>query len=295
MTDQQKTNEIISLLTFLQIHIQNYASQSFTDLAFDLENIIRDYVNVFENPNAQYENINSIKHNYPAIDLVNKTKSVALQVTVNGNLQKVRETLDTYQKHNISYSELIVIGFVKATKSTIPGVTVHGIEYLIGLARFGTVIQKDSILEILQRQIPLNSLNPIDDKLCFDVVFDIINRSAVRDYTICEGDFDKMVMGLSEIKEIITTGKIKGKSIRAKCLTEYTSEIKNQLSEIEFNVSEILQICNLNKNRAKNNFLCLTNRETEEIDELKEQIINKTNELSRKFLLTKKIVGSRRR
>jgi hypothetical protein len=48
---------------------------------------------------------------------------------------------------------------------------------------------------------------------CFDVVFDVINRSAVQDYTICEGDFDRMVEGLTEIKEIITTGKINGKSV----------------------------------------------------------------------------------
>lgn len=294
MTDQQKLNEIISLLTFLQKHIQNYVDQSFTDLTFNLENVIKDYLNVFEKDDELYENINSLKHNYPAIDLINKAKNIALQVTTNGDLRKVRKTLDTYAKHKITYSELVVIGFVKATKSTLSNVAVYGVEYLIGLAKFGSSAQKDKVYDILQRQIPWNSLNPMDDKQCFDVVFDVINRSAIRDYTVCEGNFDRMLDGLSEVKEIITTGKIQHKSIRAKALVEYTAPIKKQLSEIEFHVSEIIQICNANKNQYHSNFICLTRQETDKIDELKEKIINKTNELANNFGLHKNIIGSRR-
>jgi hypothetical protein len=295
MTDQQKLNEIISLLTFLQRHIQNYVDQSFTDLTFNLESVIKDFLNVFEKDTEQYENINSVKHNYPAIDLINKTKSIALQVTTNGDLRKVKKTVDTYNKHGISYTSLVVIGFVKATKSALPNVTVYGVEYLIDLAKFGSSIQKDKVYDILKRQIPWNSLTPMDDKQCFDVVYDVINRSAVRDYTVCEGDFNKMADGLSEVKEIITTGKIKGKSIRAKALVEYTDKVKGKLSEIEFHVSEILQICNANKNKRHSNFLCLSGHETDSIDGLKEKIIDKTNKLAADLHLGKHIVGSRRR
>ena len=294
MTDQQKLNEIISLLTFLQKHIQNYVNQSFTDLTFNLENVIKDYLNVFEKNTEQYENINFLKHNYPAIDLINKNKDIALQVTTNADLKKVRKTLGTYTKHKITYSNLIVIGFVKATKATLSNVTVHGIEYLIELAKFGTSIQKDKVYDILQRQIPLNSLSPLDDKQCFDVVFDVINRNAVRDYTICEGNFDRMLDSLSEVKEIITTGKIKHKNIRAKALVEYTNQIKKQLSEIEFHVSEIIQICNANKNQYNSDFICLSRQETDNIDKLKEKIITKTNKLANDFQLHKQIIGSRR-
>lgn len=294
MTDQQKLNEIISLLTFLQKHIQNYVDQSFTDLTFNLENVIKDYLNVFEEGTGLYENINSLKHNYPAIDLINKTKSIAVQVTTNSDLRKVKKTLDTYTKNKITYSELVIIGFVKATKSSIPNVTVYGVEYLIELAKFGSGSQKDKVYDILQRQIPWNSLNPLSDKQCFDVVFDVINRSAIRDYTVCEGSFERMLEGLLEVKEIITTGKIRGKSIRAKALVEYTTPVKNQLSEIEFHVSEIIQICNTNKNKYHSDFLCLTRQETDDIDELKERIINKTNTLANDFQLHKNIIGSRR-
>jgi hypothetical protein len=294
MTDQQKLDEIIALMTFLQNHVQNYVVQSFTDLTFNLETVIKDFLNVFEKGNEKYENINTLQHNYPAIDLVNKSKDAAIQVTTNADLRKVKKTVASYQKHNISYSNLIVIGFVKATKSSLPNVTVHSIDYLIKLAKYGTSAQKDKVYEILHRQIPLNSLNPLDDKLCFDVVFDVINRSAVRDYTKCEGDFDKMVDGLYEVKEIITTGRIKGKSIRAKTLVEYTDSVRSQLSEIEFNVSEIIQICNLNKNKRNSTYLDLKRQETNRIDELKEEIITKTNSLADKMQLDKKRIGSKR-
>lgn len=272
MTEQQKLNEIINLLTFLQNHIQNYVNQSFTDLSFTLESVIKDYLNVFEKSTEPYENINSLKHNYPAIDLINKSKNVALQVTTNADLRKVKKTLETYTKHKITYSNLIIIGFVKGTKSNVPNVEIKGVKYLIDLAKYGTSNQKDEVYEILKKQIPWNSLSPMDDNMCFEVVFDVINRSAVRDYTVCEGDFDRMANGLSEVKEIITTGIIKGKDIRAKALVEYTGKIRNQLSEIELYVSQIIQICNANKNQRNSNFLCLDRMETDEIDNLREPI-----------------------
>ncbi len=294
MTDQQKLNEIISLMTFLQKHIQNYVDQTFTDLTFNLENVITDFLNIFEKDNQKYENVNSFKHNYPAIDLVNKAKDIAIQITTNADLRKVKNTIATFQGHKLSYSSLIVIGFVSATKSKVPNVTIYGFDYLVKLAKYADSSKQDKIYDILKRQIPWNSLTPLQDKMCFSVVFDVINRSAIRDYTICEGDFNEMANGLFEVKEIITTGVVKGKSIRAKALVEYTEPVKCQLSDIEFHVSKILQICNSNKNIRKSDFLCLSRNETDEIDELKAIIIDKINSLSDFFNLNKKIVGSRR-
>jgi len=294
MTDRQKTDEIISLLTFLQVHIKNNVDQSFTDLTFNLESFIKDYLNIFEKPDEQYDNINLVKHNYPAIDLLNIKKDIALQITTNADLRKVRKTLKTYKDFNLKFANLIIIGFVNSTKQSLPNVTIHGIDYLIEIAKFGSSNQMDRVYEVLKRQIPWNSLSPLTDKQCFDVTFDVINRSAVRDYTICEGNFDKMVNGMSEIKEIITTGKVSGKNIRAKTLFEYTAPIRNKLSEIEFSVSSIIQICNINRNQNQTEFLCLSRQETDLTDMLKEEIIDKTNSLAQTIGLAKRIVGSRR-
>jgi len=295
MTDEQKFKEIKTLMTFLQSHIQNSVKQSFTDLTFTLENILTDFLNVFENDNEKFKNINFLKHNYPAIDLVNEAKDTAVQITTNADLSKVKKTIITFQKHNLKFSKLIVIGFVKATKSKLPNVTVNGFDYLLKLVKHADNQQTEKIYEILKRQIPWNSLTPLDDKMCFDVVFDVINRSAVRDYTMCEGDFNSMAKGLFEVKEIITTGIIKGKSIRAKSLVEYTDKVKDKLSEIEFYISQILQICNKNKNQDNSTCLYLTRQETDDIDDLKEKIIEKTNKLATEFRLEKQIIGSPRK
>ncbi|MBS1632452.1 MAG: SMEK domain-containing protein [Bacteroidetes bacterium] len=295
MTDQQKRNEIYTLLSFLKTYIQTFVDNSFTDLTFDLERLVSSYLNVFEKTDEKFVNVNSIQHNYPAIDLVSHKKSIAIQVTTNADMRKVTKTIATYQRHSLSYTKLIIIGFVKATKSKLPNVNIYGMEYLTDLASFASNSQLDELFEILKRQIPWNSLSPLDDKHCFDVIFDVINRSAVRDYTMCEGDFDKMADGLFEVKEIITTGKIKGKNIRAKALVEFNDKTKRKLQEVEFYVSHILQICNANKNKRNSDFLCLTSSETDEIDDLKEKIIDCSNALANELGLGKKIMGSRRR
>ncbi len=295
MTDQQKRNEIYTLLSFLKTYIQTYVDNSFTDLTFDLERLVSSYLNVFEKTDEKFVNVNSIQHNYPAIDLVSHKKSIAIQVTTNADMRKVNKTIATYQRHSLSYTKLIIIGFVKATKSKSPNAGIYGMEYLTDLASFASNSQLDELFEILKRQIPWNSLSPLDDKHCFDVIFDVINRSAVRDYTMCEGDFDKMADGLFEVKEIITTGKIKGKNIRAKALVEFNDKTKRKLQEVEFYVSHILQICNANKNKRNSDFLCLTRSETDEIDDLKEKIIDSSNALANELGLSKKIMGSRRR
>lgn len=292
MTDQQKRTEIITLLTFLQAYVQNHVDNSFTDLTFNIEHLILNYINVFENDNDKYINVNTIKHNYPAVDLISVNKGIAIQVTTNADKKKVDDTIETYKKQHLKYKNLIIIGFVKTTNPKVIGAKVYGVEYLTRLATYADNKQLDELYELLQRQIPWNSLTPLDDKHCFEVIFDVINRSAIRDYTMCEGDFDKMADGLSEIKEIITTGKIKGKNIRAKGLVEFTGTTKTKLGDIEFQVSQILQICNSNKNKRGSTFLAFDKAEKHEIDNLKEKIISNSNFLSKEFKLGKKIIGS---
>ena len=298
MTDQQKRNEIYSLLAFLKNYIQIYIDDSFNDLAFDVENLITNYLNVFETQEEKFINTNSIKHNYPAIDLVSLKKDIAIQVTTNANKRKVDKTIATYNRNSFTFKNLIIIGFVNATKFkfkfNLLNVQVKGIEYLTNLAKFANCNQLDELYVILKRQVPWNSLSPLDDKYCYDVVFDTINRSAIRDFTFCEGNFDRMAEALYQLKELITTGKVKGENIRAKALVEYNPNNKRKLHEIEFLISQILQICIANKNSRQSNSLNLSKLETNEIDVLKEKVINNANNLAIELGLNKVIIGSKR-
>lgn len=50
----------------------------------------------------QLENLNATqKKNYPAIDLADFTNRVAIQVTSTSNLQKIKDTLETFGRHNL--------------------------------------------------------------------------------------------------------------------------------------------------------------------------------------------------
>lgn len=289
MTNDQKLREIIALLTFIQRHIENSVKQSFTDLSFSVESIVMDFLNVFEIPSSKYTNLNGVKSNFPAIDLYNKSRSIAIQVTTNADAPKVKKTIKIYGGLGLNYKELKVLGFVKHSKMKIAGAEILGIDYLINLAKHGTNNQLDQIYEILHRQVPLNILNPSDDKMCFAIVFDVINRSAVRDSSRSEGSYEDMVNGLKEIKEIITTGQIRGKQIRAKTLVEYGPPFHDQLSEIEFDVSKIIQICNTSRNTSGSHLIILDYKDRTTIDDLKDSIVTKTNLLAKKSNLGKEI------
>lgn len=288
MTEAQKLEEIIVLISFLQKYIENNVKASFTDLAFSLEIVIKDFLNVFEEKQSEYINANRIKSNYPAIDLISIDKKIVVQVTTNADSVKVKKTIETCVSSGLTYSKLIIIGFINHSKSKYDKVEIVGVDYLINLVKHGSYKQKDMIYEILHRQIPLNVLNPKSDEMCFDVVFDVINRSAIRDDSRSEGDYCDMVKGLKEIKEIITVGEIAGKSIRAKPLSGYNPYNQSLLSLIEYKVSGIIQICNINKDAS--DFICLGYQERERIDVLKDDIVKLSNELSLKMGLSKTII-----
>lgn len=292
MTDKQKREENLNIMSFLKLHINHYVELSFTDLTFDLEKLILNFLNIFEKENCKWRNANAGKFNYPAIDLINDSQNIVIQVTTNANTKKINKTIKVYESHKMTYDELIIIGFVKNSKTKKENVSVFGSEFLTNKIATATDNQQDEIYNLLTKRIPLNVLHPKSDELAFDVVFDVINRSAVRDSSSCEGNYDDMVNGLDEIKQIITTGKIAGKSIRAKSLVEYTSKVNNKLREIEFKISEILQICWQNKNERNSDFVYLNHKESEKIDSLKKEIIDKTNILAKELGIGKTIIGS---
>jgi len=104
------------------------------------------------------------------------------------------------------------------------------------------------------------------------------------------------VLSQSQIESILASDKekIKGKNIRAKGFIEFNNDVKRKLQEIEFHISQVLQICNLNKNQRNSDFVCLSRDETDEIDELKSKIILNTNKLANDLGLSKQIIGSKR-
>ena len=286
MSTEEEIKKAIAILTFLQRYIENFMKQSFADQSFQIEVVVKDLLNVLEN--ADYVNVNTIKHNYPAIDLLDQKQGIAIQVTTYANKTKVEHTLKMYEKHSMAYEKLIILGFLNKTnpKSSYPFAKIVGIKYLLDKIKSSNYETLQKVNDILQREIPLHLLNPIDDNTCLGIVLGVIDRSAVRDLTRSEGNYSDMVVGLKEIKEVIHNGKISGKSIRAKSLSEYQPDIREELEQIEFSISQIIQIYNRAKNQAKNQsssptFICLDSIELQAIDNYKKEIAARANQLAK--------------
>jgi hypothetical protein len=283
---EEEIKKAIAILTFLQRYIENFMKQSFADQSFQIEVVVKDLLNVLEN--ADYVNVNTIKHNHPAIDLLDKKQGIAIQVTTDANMTKVKHTLKMYEKHSMAYEKLIILGFLNKTNPKYPSpfAKIVGIEYLLDKIKSSNYETIQKVNDILQREIPLHLLNPIDDNTCLGIVLGVIDRSAVRDLTRSEGNYSDMVVGLKEIKEVIHNGKIYGKSIRAKSLSEYQPDIREELEKIEFSISKIIQIYNIAKNQAKNQsssptFICLDSIERQAIDDYKQEIAALANQLAK--------------
>jgi hypothetical protein len=283
MSTEEEIKNAITRLTFLQRYIENFMKQSFADQSFQIEVVVKDLLNVLEN--ADYVNVNTIKHNYPAIDLLDQKQGIAIQVTTYANKTKVEHTLKMYEKYSMAYEKLIILGFLNKTnpKSSSPFAKIVGIKYLLDKIKSSNYETLQKVNDILQREIPLHLLNPIDDNTCLGIVLGVIDRSAVRDLTCWEGNYSDMVVGLKQIKEVIHTGRIYGKSsIRAKSLSEYQPDIREELEKIEFSISKIIQIYNRAKNQSSSpTFICLDSPERQAIDDYKQEIAALANQLAR--------------
>lgn len=286
MNDQIVMTEILDLFSFLKNHVEMYTKNSFNDIGLSLETLFMDLLNKIEGK-SDWENINTISFNYPAIDLVNINKKQALQITTAANKKKIDRTVAVYKKNNIIYDSLLIIGFLSHSKYNQNNISSVGIDYITEQIRGCSLSLKKEILNMIREYIPLQLLVPFSDKNCFEIIFNNINRSAIRDDRHCEGSYDQMVEGLKEVKSLITSGQIKNSDIRTKPLSCYMEPLQTNLSEIENKISKIIQICN----KSHTGGLVYLNSENKIIiDELKDEIINKTNEISKQMNLNKRIV-----
>ena len=277
----EEVKKAITLLSFLQMHIQNNVKASFNDLSFQIETLVQELLNILDNTN--YINVNGLSFNYPAIDLFDNTTGIAIQVTVNADMKKVKKTVSVYQNNQkIPYKHLIVIGFVKKTTCKTQLAQVETLDFLIHKIKGSTRSKVEEINSIIEKEVPLQLLIPYSDKDCLETVLRVIDRSAIKDLSDCEGNFDDMIQALKEIKQIIVIGSIENKRITTKPLFSYDINIRKELEEIESLVSEIISIVNRQKNQQQSNnyFLCLPLSDKNKIDELKYQIADHANSLA---------------
>lgn len=99
---QTYINEIIERLTFLKTKVDLSKALNLTDINIHSENFYRDFLNLLYGYDLQ--NINIIEPNASAIDLGDKAKRIAFQVTSTADLSKTKKTVSFFISKNL-YSE----------------------------------------------------------------------------------------------------------------------------------------------------------------------------------------------
>lgn len=288
MSKEIEIKKSIDLITFLQRYIENNVKQSFNDISFSIEVVVKEVLTVLES--SQYINLNDFEHDYPAIDLLNEDKGIAVQVTTDANMAKVKHTVKMYEKHSMKYNELIVFGFLKKTNTKTPKAKIVSVEYLTNKIKASSYEKILKVNRILQREIPFHRLSPLKDKHCLEVVLSVIDRSAIKDMTHIEGCYHDMVNGLKEIVQIIYNGEVKEGKIRAKPLVGYSDDIQSELEEIVFEVNEIIRVVNKSKNRTPNDILFLSCEEKALIDKGKMSVAKLANILAKDKNIDREII-----
>jgi hypothetical protein len=116
---QRKTiTEAINLkLNWLAFNLESEATRQLLDLHIHSENFARDLLNCIYDTN--FINLNDIRTNEPGIDLGDKEKRIAIQVTTQTGKNKVEKTLEKVieNKHTESYDTFYILILGEKQKS----------------------------------------------------------------------------------------------------------------------------------------------------------------------------------
>ena len=106
---QTYINEIIERLTFLKTKVDLSKALNLTDINIHSENFYRDFLNLLYGYALQ--NINIIEPNASAIDLGDKAKRIAFQVTSTASLDKTKKTVKSFirKKYYLDYDRLVML------------------------------------------------------------------------------------------------------------------------------------------------------------------------------------------
>jgi hypothetical protein len=279
---------IESLVAALQRHAATSMEMGLNDVSSPVEALVQCILR--ETESLHLRSINLFKSNFPAVDLVDDIKKVAIQVTVNANSKKCKETADKFIKWGLEqkYGELRIIGFSKASrvKGLPASVLVHGPSKLLDKIKSIGLPQMESLENALRSAFDFSKLTPFTDRDCFLTVLDVLDRDAIRHHTSVEGSFAAQDKALAQIREIIVRGAITGEHIFAKPLSQYSNPYMGILRTVDVEIGLIMAV--LNRSRT-NSIYSLSGQDKAEIDVSRTHIIQSVNSFCRDQGITRSI------
>ncbi|OXM19374.1 hypothetical protein CBI33_22760 [Rhodococcus erythropolis] len=278
MLDGQIKNEIVYKLSLLEHTILNRSDAGVRDVYEDLEMFAMDTLNITRGWNLV--NANSQSYNAPAVDLVDETSRVAIQITTNCTGAKITKTINGFIENELDkkYSDLYIVGIGKVGKSSSmkPWTHVSTLTRALDVSSL-ELSKKIQLRDRLSCGIPWQYYSNMNDRHCFDVVLTVLNRDAIRHSYHMEGDFHEMRDALGAIKEIATQGHIRGTDIRAKPRSNYAPEYHEILDLISTEVGKMRQITS---NQNIDEYGMLDYKKVEALTQIRNLLVQSVNEFS---------------
>nr|WP_285843935.1 SMEK domain-containing protein [Brevibacillus borstelensis] len=245
---------IVKALSVLQYYIRINTKLNQYDINKACEDLFRDILNEMYGWNL--ENLNESQENFPSIDLGDKNNRVAIQVTSSKKWIKIRETMESFEVHQLynDYKMLYIIilgekgNYEKINKIKF-GLSCKGIGVLGDNETSYTVIIKD-FYDILRE---INSYSPDRIKNISKIIDEnidyAINKVSMSSYRIKDrsvkmfrnaNTFLKSYLEIKDKKDLIRERKDlellseKLKQLSEKCLLLILAIIKTRLEELEF-------------------------------------------------------------
>lgn len=269
-------------IALIQQYSERRAGTGFQDMSRILEALSIPLFRAWRGYDLQ--SMNQIQVNFPAIDLADAARKVAVQVTSNANATKVKETIRVYEAHkfHLVYDHLHILGFNKISATVVPSYcTVVGIDHIVNdLLDRGEEDDIQVVLDAIKKHHSYPALHPWDDRGCLEIVLNYVDRSAIKHVMSVEGDAIDMVRGLDEITELIGKGQVH-RRVKSKSMDDFQDVgIRTYLREVKDLISEIKAIV-YGARSPGTDFVYLNEQQSRRIDELKETIADLSNEIAR--------------
>lgn len=256
-------------------HVKMQTAASLNDVSKGLETLYMEILNLSRGWNLESTNFKT--PNAAAIDLHDPFQKIAVQVTVNATTTKVAKTIKTFESTGLRsrYDELWIVGIAATQQSGLNArswLTVLKQSAMLSTASL-KLEQMEELDDRLARSVKWDRFVQKSDAHCFDIVLSVLDRDAIRHSTQMEGDFDDMLVGLREIKQIVTMGEVHGKKHQAKPAPLYEPEYQEILDAIEITVGEMSSLVKRNRESA----FAIAPVAAREVDHLRENLVADVN------------------
>lgn len=234
MQEDAYKRSIVDHMSLVRAHVEGRSRQGLTDAADAIEVLFREVLTLTRGWNLVSANFG--RRNFPAVDLVDKSRRLAVQVTIHCSPAKIRKTQEAFVNAGLrsQFDKLYLVSFdgPKTSKYLAPYAELWRQDDLLSLSNLN--LSDLSALDArLRASVDWHKFVQQSDEICFRIVMGVVNRDAIRHHTMMEGDFAAMLDAMTEIKQIINAGEVIGKKLYAKPMWAYASHYRDVLEDID--------------------------------------------------------------